>query len=143
MMNAWVSPVLPWLATTHRLQWQRSTGLVPHRRRQLLLSARRASRQALAVARKFQTDLPHALREAGLVAAMYGSARMARKYLDESLAVAQRQGAKFEHAQTLLARGQVGLTHRWPGAVEEVAMARTALIELGADFVLAHYAVPE
>ncbi len=41
--------------------------------------ARQAARQALSVARKFQTDLPHALREAGLVAAMQGSVRKARK----------------------------------------------------------------
>ena len=116
MMNAWVSPVLPWLATTHRLQWERSSDLIPHRRRQLLVSTRRAARRALAVARKFQTDLPHALREVALVAAMQGKIRPARKYLDESLAVAQRQGAKFEHAQTLLARGRVGLEVGWPNA---------------------------
>ena len=136
MMNAWVSPVLPWLATTHRLQWQRSTDLVPHRRRQLLLSARRAARQALAAARKFQTDLPHALREAGLIAAMQGSVSRARQCLDESLAVAERQGARFEHAQTLLARGRVGLEVGWPGAQEDAATARQALRSLGADFAL-------
>ena len=136
MMNAWVSPVLPWLATTHRLQWQRSTDLVPHRRRQLLVSARRAARQALSVARKFQTDLPHALREAGLIAAMQGSVDKARRYLDESLAVAERQGARFEHAQTLLARGRVGLEVDWPGAQDDEATARQALRLLGADFVL-------
>lgn len=136
MMNAWVSPVLPWLATTFRLQWQKSTDLVPHRRRQLLRSARRAARQALSIARKFQTDLPHALREAGLIAAMQGSVAKARGYLDESLAVAERQGARFEHAQTLLARGRVGLEVGWPGAQEDAANARQALRLLGADFAL-------
>ena len=44
------------------------------------------------MAKKFKTDLPHALREAGLIAAMHGSIRRARKYLDKSLAVAERQG---------------------------------------------------
>ncbi len=136
MMNAWVLPVLPWLATVHRLQWQRSTDLVPHRRRQLLKSAHRAARQALSVARKFQTDLPHALREVGLVAAMQGSIGKARKLLDESLAVAERQGARFEHAQTLLARGRVGLEVDWPGSADDVATARRALRSLGADFAL-------
>ncbi len=136
MMNAWVSPVLPWLATTHRLQWERSTDLVPHRRRELLRSARRAARQALAVARKFQTDLPHALREAGLIAAMQGSVNRARQYLDESLAVAERQGARFEHAQTLLARARIGMEVGWPGAQEEAVTARQALSSLGADFAL-------
>ncbi len=136
MKNAWVSPVLPWMATTYRLQWERKTDLVPHRRRQLLESAVRASRQAVKMARKFQTDLPHALREAGLVAAMRGSIHRARKHLDESLAVAERQGARFEHAQTLLARGRVGLEVGWPAAQEDVVSARQALRALGADFAL-------
>jgi signal transduction histidine kinase len=135
-MNAWVGPILPWLATTYRLQWQKSTDLVPHRRRQLLKSSRRFARKALASARTYQTDLPHALREAGLIAAIQGSTRKARRHLDESLAVAQRQGARFEHAQTLLARGRVGAEVDWPGAAEDLAAARQALRELGADFAL-------
>ncbi|MCH8147608.1 MAG: AAA family ATPase [Planctomycetes bacterium] len=144
-MNAWVSPILPWLATTYRLQWQKSTDLVPHRRRQLLKNASRAARQALRVARKFKTDLPHALREAGLIAAMQGSTRRARKHLDESLAVADRQDARFEHSQTLLARGRLGTELGWPGAEEDVATARQALRSMGADFALdeAQVAEPE
>jgi len=142
-MNAWVGPILPWLATTYRLQCARSTDLVPHHRRQLLQRAHRAARQALAVAGKFQTDLPHALREAGLVAAMQGSVKRARKQLDESLAVAERQGARFEHAQTLLARGRVGMEVGWPDAVEDLATARQALSALGADFALGEAQVQE
>ena len=68
---------------------------------------------------------------------LFRSVRRARKYLDESLRVAERQNAKFEHAQTLLARGSVGKTLGWLGAAEEVAAARQSLIELGADFALA------
>ena len=135
-MNAWVGPILPWLATTHRLQWERSSDLVPRRRRQFLRSAKSAARQALKVARKFQTDLPHALREAGLIAAMHGSIHRARKCLDESLAVAERQGAKFEHAQTLLARGRVGREVGWREAEQDLTTARQALRSLGADFAL-------
>jgi two-component system sensor kinase len=135
-MNAWVGPILPWLATTYRLQCERSTDLVPVRRRQLLKKARRAVRQALSVARKFQPDLPHALREAGLIAAMQGSVGKARVCFDESLAVAERQGARFEHAQTLLARGRIGIEVGWPGAQQDTAAARQALSSLGADFAL-------
>jgi two-component system sensor kinase len=136
MMNAWVSPVLPWLATTHRLQWERANDLVPHRRRKLLVSARRAAKKALAVARKFQTDLPHALREAGFVAAMRGLTLKSRQLFDESLAVAERQGARFEHAQTLLARGRIGAEVGWPDAQDDLLTARQALRSLGADFAL-------
>lgn len=72
------------------------------------------------------------------MSAMQGSNRRARKFLDESLLVADRQGARFEHAQTLLARGWVGQTLDWRGAAEEAAEAREALIAKGADFALAH-----
>ncbi|QEG39925.1 response regulator [Roseimaritima ulvae] len=143
MMNAWVSPVLPWLATVRRLQWQQAQDLTPLRRRQLLREAGRDARRALKVARKFQTDLPHALREAGLVAAMRGSLRKARKCLDQSLTVALRQGARFEHAQTLLARGRLGLELNWPAAAEDVADATAALREMRAHFALGETPEPD
>lgn len=135
-MNAWVSPILPWMAMVRRLQWERSTDLSSNRRGPLLKSARRAARQALRVARTFQTDLPHALRECGLTAAVSGHVRQSREYFDESLEVADRQGARFEHAQTLLARGQVGQQHGWPEAQQDLTTARQALHALGADFAL-------
>ena len=136
MMNAWVSPVLPWLATTRRMQWERSSDLAPHHRHKLLLSARKVARQALSVARKFETDLPHALRECGLIAALQGQIRTSRQYFDESLAVAERQGARFEHGQTLLARGQVGQHNDWPEARQDLTTARKALLALGAEVTL-------
>jgi len=105
--------------------------------------ARKVTKKAVRVARKFQNDLPHALRESGLIAAMQGLPRRARKNLDESLAVAERQGAKFEHAQTLLARGRVGMEVGWPGAEEDEANAREALHSLGGEFVLGEAPVDE
>jgi len=136
MMNAWVSPVLPWLATVRRLQWEDLNDISPNRRREIFRGVRLAVKQAIAVARKFQTDLPHALREAGFLAAMDGATNLARKHLNESLAVAERQGARFEHAQTLLARGRVGKEVGWPGAEDDLTTARQALRALGADFAL-------
>src|SRR5205823_1553470 len=105
--------------------------------------ARKVVQQALQVSRTFQNDLPHALREAGLVAAMQGKIPQARKYLDESLSVAERQGAKFEHAQTRLARGRIGLEVGWANAREEVDVARQALRALGAEFALDEAHAPE
>ena len=134
--NVYVYPHLPWLVTALRHQAEKTSDLTPERRSVLLRRAAKVSKQALRVARKFQNDLPHALREAGLVAAMQGSSRKSRQYLDESLAVAERQGARFEHAQSLLARGRVGLEVDWPRAAEDLATARQALRSLGADFAL-------
>ncbi len=67
---------------------------------------------------------------------MQGSTRRARKQFDESLAVAERQGARFEHAQTRLARGRVGAEAGWPDAQQDLTAARHALRALGAEFAL-------
>src|SRR5262249_8567549 len=106
------------------------------RRAELLARARAAARGGLAVARRFQNDLPHALREVGLLAAMQGRHRRARRCLDQSLAVSERQGARLESAQTRLMRGRLGLELNWPGAQEDLAHARQALRDMRADFLL-------
>lgn len=89
-------------------------------------------RLARGIARRFPTDLPHALREAGLLAAIHGLPQRALRYLNESLAVADRQGARYEYAQSLLARGRVGLAHSWPGAAEDIAEAERLLADMRA-----------
>ncbi len=129
-------PLRSWLASALRRQTEKVSYWAPDRRAALLQRACVAVRKALKLAHTFQNDLPHALRESGLVAAMQGATKNARHHLDESLAVAERQGAKFEHAQTLLARGRVGKEVGWPGAEDDLTIARQALRALGADFAL-------
>jgi PAS domain S-box-containing protein len=131
--NAWVSPVLPWLATARRCHLEALPDRTPRRRAALLRHLRAAVREALRWARRFQNDLPHALREAALLAALQGKARRARWLFHEALTVAARQGARCEYAQTLLARGQVGLELGWPGAADSVAEAQKLLAPLEAD----------
>lgn len=134
--NAWTQPLRTWLTSALRRQAEMTSHWMPERRTELLKRAWKVVRKSLRVARTFQNELPHALREAGLIAAMQGSTNRARQCLDESLAVAERQEARFEHAQTLLARGRVGVDVGWPNAKEEVATARQALRLLGANFAL-------
>lgn len=136
LKNAYVLPLRSWLASALRRQAQNASDSHAANRSALIRHAGKIARQALQTARTFQNDLPHALRECGLVAALLGKARLARQYLDESLAVADRQGARFEHAQTLLARGQVGQQYGWPEAEEDLAKATQSLQSLGADFAL-------
>jgi two-component system sensor kinase len=130
--NAWVSPLSPWLASALRQAVETATDITPGRRRLWLRRATQAARRALRQARKFQNELPHALRESALIAAVQGRLGRARRLFDESLAVAERQGAIYEHAQTLLARARVGLELRWPGAAQDGAAAREALRALKA-----------
>jgi signal transduction histidine kinase/CheY-like chemotaxis protein/tetratricopeptide (TPR) repeat protein len=136
IQNAYVLPLRSWLASALRRQAEKTSSWAPDRRATLLKRARTIAKKAAKVARSFQNDLPHALREAGLIAAMQGAIHAARKHLDESLAVANRQGARFEHAQTLLARGRLGLELNWPYAADDVAAGRRALQALGAEWAL-------
>jgi PAS domain S-box-containing protein len=122
--------LLPWLATALRRQLESIPDRTPRRRRLLMRHLRAAVRRALRVARSFRAEMPHALREAALLAALEGRTARARPLFDASLAEADRQGARYEHAQTLLARGQVGLEARWAGAAGDVTAAEQALAAL-------------
>jgi serine/threonine protein kinase/tetratricopeptide (TPR) repeat protein len=127
--NTYVSPFLPWLATALRLAADKPDCL-PAQRKALLRRAQVAARQGLRLARSFQNDLPHALRENARLAALRGDSRRAGKFLDESLAVAGRQGARYEHAHSLLAQGEIGSKFGWPGAAERLETARQVLHRL-------------
>ncbi len=107
IQNTYVVPCLPWLATSLRREAERCRQIDPAESRRLLRQARRAARRGLRLARKFQNDLPHCLRELGLIALATGQPRRARRLFAESLAVAAQQGARYEHAQTALAQAEL------------------------------------
>jgi two-component system sensor kinase len=110
--NTYVVPCLPWLATSLRREAERCRETDPAEGRRLLRQARRAARHGLRLARKFQNDLPHCLRELGLIALATGHPRNARRLFDESLAIAAQQGARYEHAQTALAQTQLDVREK-------------------------------
>jgi two-component system sensor kinase len=128
--NAWVAPVLPWLATALRRLAEEASPRFPGRRRELTRKALKVARQALRLTRKFRNDYPHALREYALILVLQGKVRRARAYLDRSLDVADSIGATFDHAQTLLHRGELGLELGWAGAEEELNQARQTLRQI-------------
>ncbi len=130
--NAWVAPLLPWLTTALRQQIQNNADLTPFQRRGLLRQALATARRGLRLARSFRNDLPRVLRELGYLQAMAGRPRRARRCFHESLCEAQRQGAVYEHAQTMLARGQVGRELGWPQAQDDLAAAKQILPTLEA-----------
>ena len=136
VQNAYVLPLRSWLASAWRRQAETTSESDGQTRTAVLKRAAKVASKAVRVGRKFRNDLPHALRECGLIAEMRGDIRKARKFLDESLAVAESQGARFEYAQTLLVRGQVGQRHQWPQAEQDLTTAQESLRSMGADFVL-------
>jgi signal transduction histidine kinase/tetratricopeptide (TPR) repeat protein len=129
----YVAPIKPWLATALRMQAEAIPAVLPERRRELLRHARRAARRALRGARPYRNNLPHALREAGLIAAMSGHSGRAQRLLDRSLAAATRMQMRHEHAQTTVARAGIGLERGWPVDAAELATATAALAEPEVD----------
>jgi len=128
-----VSDVFPWLATGRRLLLQKAE----YRQSRLLRRrAERAARVAVRIARFFRNELPHELREAGLVAALCGRERAARRLLERSLAEAERTSARCERAQTLYALARVGLSFGWAGSAERQVAARAEIEALGMTLVL-------
>ncbi len=129
LLDAYISPSLAWLATALRRQAESQTGLLPTNRTRLLKEAEGAARRAVRVAGRFQNDLPHALREYAHILALRGKPRRSYRLFEKSLAVAERQTAKYEHAQTLLTYGRLRLELGLPEAAEQVAAAEGALRE--------------
>ncbi|MDX6647540.1 MAG: hypothetical protein QOK40_3267, partial [Miltoncostaeaceae bacterium] len=62
-----------------------------------------------------------------LVAALDGRRRRAARLLAASLAEAERQDARHERAQTLLARGSIGAALGWGGAAADIAAGKEAM----------------
>jgi eukaryotic-like serine/threonine-protein kinase len=114
--NTYVVPSLPWLATALRMQAEQVASTSPTESRRLRKRAQAAASKGLRLTRRFQNDLPHALRENAILAALAGCGKRARKLFDESLRVAERQKARYEHALTQIALGQAGLRFGWNDA---------------------------
>ncbi|HEY3352797.1 MAG TPA: ATP-binding protein [Polyangia bacterium] len=135
MRREYVAPILPWLATARRQELETTSPYAARRRTALLAQAQAAADRGLRVARRFRNNLPHALREAGLLAAAAGDPRRARALLGESVATAERQGARHERALTLEARGRAGLALGWPGAAGDAAAgaAERGVLEAGLE----------
>jgi signal transduction histidine kinase/serine/threonine protein kinase/tetratricopeptide (TPR) repeat protein len=130
LRHEYVSPVTPWLLTTLRLRAESVSALAPGVRARLLKEAEHVARRAHGVARTYRNNLAHVLRERGLLAALAGDPRRARRFLEQSLRQAQSLKMRQECAQTLLARGQVGLALGWPGAAHDVEKATRELQEM-------------
>lgn len=128
--HAWVAAISPWLATVRRRQVEETSDRTPDARQTFMQQAIRAARRARWVARSFRNEMPHALRESALLAAMQGKPRQARTLFDRSLAVAQAQQARHEQAQTLQARGEIGQELGWSSAASDLAQAKELFREI-------------
>jgi len=81
LRQEYVAPVYPWLATALRLAYCPEPQLARQSRRSLLRRPNRAAPPAHPVARSYRNNLPPALRERGLIAALGGRPVRARRCL--------------------------------------------------------------
>jgi two-component system sensor kinase len=126
-VTAWTAPAFAWLATALRMASSAIRAADPTRSSALLRRAKKAATRALSIGRRFQNDLPHALREMGLVLAEQNCPDQALVLLDRSASLAERQGACYELAQTIVARSLVRLRLNRPGAAEQLTAAQEQL----------------
>jgi signal transduction histidine kinase/Tfp pilus assembly protein PilF len=134
LQQEYVTPVVPFLAGALREQAiDPALGYAPRVRKALLARAERVARRARRLARLYPNNLPHALRESGLIAALRNQPRRARRFLDESLDVAERQGMRAERFWTLQARARVGRSLGWHDSDADQRAAREARKGLGFD----------
>ncbi len=96
-------------------------------RAELLRRAKASARKLIRHPQPFRENLVRPLRELGWIAAMEGKNARARRYFGRSLADAERLGMRYERAQTLLARAEVGVALGWPDAAQDAAAAEEAL----------------
>jgi hypothetical protein len=94
---------------------------------QLRRRAYRLAKWATRLTGLFPAAYPLALRERSLILAAYGQTRRALEYAEKSCAVAKRQQAKYEHAQSLLLRGKLASQLGLPEAEEQLRTAAAAI----------------
>lgn len=128
LRQEYVAPVTPWLTTALRRAAQ-SPEVAGSERRRRARRARRASRRARRLARFYRNNLPHVLREQGLLAADAGFSRRARRLLDQSMRVAEQQGARYEHAQSAVSMGELAVAQGWPDGNATLAEGTRMLAE--------------
>ena len=120
----YIANVEPWLAGALRAEaCTPELAYEPGRRRALLSRAAAIARRARRTGLSYPNNLPHALRESGLIAALRGRPGQARAFLDRSLEVAERQNMKLERTLTLEARALVGRTSGWTSTEEDTRAA--------------------
>jgi signal transduction histidine kinase len=96
-------------------------------RAEKLRQAKVAAREVLRRQLPFRGTLAPVYRELGLIAAMEGKNARAHRYLGRSLAVSERLHLRYERAQTLRARAELGAALGWPEAAQDAAAAEEAL----------------
>jgi tetratricopeptide (TPR) repeat protein len=129
-VNSHTVLVVPMLSMGLRLHADALQAQDPHQAEQLRRRAARVAKWATRLTWLFPAAYPLALRERSLILAATGQPKKALELADKSCAVADRQKAKYEHAQSLLVRGTIARQLGRPEAGEQIRAAEAALEEI-------------
>ncbi|HVC96341.1 MAG TPA: protein kinase [Pirellulales bacterium] len=129
-VNSHTILVLPMLAAGLRLHADVLQPKDAKRSERLRRRAYRLAKWAARISRLIPAAYPISLRELSLILAARGKTKQALRIADKSCAVAQRQKASYEYAQSLLVRGKLALALRLPGAQDQIAQAQAALRDI-------------
>ncbi|QDS87946.1 Autoinducer 2 sensor kinase/phosphatase LuxQ [Rosistilla ulvae] len=121
--NTYISPCYSWRCTAMRKLFEAQPAKSVTMQKQRLKQLAVAAKKALAYGKRFPNELPHALRETAAVAAMAGRQRVAQRCFQRSLDVATRQGAKLEHAKTIMVREEFANEFGWEIDPDEYSQA--------------------
>ena len=129
-VNSHMIVVLPELAGALRRHADAVQAKDAQQADQLRRRAIRLAKWAVRITRLFPAAYPLALRELSIQLADRGKAEKALKNADRSCAVAERQKARYEHAQSLLVRGRIARQLGLPEAAEQIRAAEAALDDI-------------
>lgn len=101
IVNCYTSPLYAWKATALRAVLEQHSPLTRRRRQNTIRHHRRAAWRAVAMAFRFRSELPHALRELGWAYVFQNKIRRATLVLKASIKEAEKQEAEYERLQTL------------------------------------------
>jgi two-component system sensor kinase len=116
--NPYTTPAMPWAALAWRTLAEQSTEVTPQRRKLYRARARQCLRKAWFNTWLCRNDLPRIAREFGLLDAVEGRLKSARRWLERSLEEARRQGARQELYFTLQSYAQIGQEVGWSDAAK-------------------------
>jgi len=98
--NTYTVPLYSWKATALRRQLECRPPILRSRRRAIIMAHRKISRQAVGLALRFRTELPHALREYAWSQIFRNRNFRAQWLLKRSLRIARDQHAEYEAIQS-------------------------------------------
>jgi two-component system sensor kinase len=128
--NAYTIPALAWAATARRVHAQQIGDYTPRRRSAVLRAAEKVARRAVRASWLYRNDLAQSLRECGLILAMRGKTRRARRALCRSLRVAQSLEQRYQYAQTFAALAHIDREAGRTDSDHDVRTAEALMAEL-------------